>query len=138
LNLSGSAAESQNTDLSKIHFFVPLKGLVTNKFNAGTTHFGVDMVSVANSLISSVLSGTVIFAGWTLDTGYVIYIQHRNNLVSVYKHNAELLKDVGDVVIAGDAIAIIGNSGELSTGPHLHFELWQNGIAIDPELYIDF
>ena len=97
----------------------------------------MDIVSAANSLILSVLDGTVIFAGWTMDTGYVIYIQHENNLVSVYKHNAELLKNIGDKVKAGEAIAIIGNSGELSTGPHLHLELWHNGIALDPELYID-
>jgi murein DD-endopeptidase MepM/ murein hydrolase activator NlpD len=137
VNLSTYSTESQSTDLSSIHFFAPVKGMVTNKFNAHTNHFGVDMVSTANSVISSVLNGTVIFAGWTLDTGYVIYIQHKNNLISVYKHNAELLKDIGETVNAGEAIAIIGNSGELSTGPHLHFELWHNGIAIDPELYIN-
>ena len=112
--------------------------MVTNKFKSTTDHYGVDLVSSANSLISTVLDGTVIFAGWTLETGYVIYIQHQNNLISVYKHNAELLKTLGDKVKAGEAIAIIGNSGELSTGPHLHFELWQNGIALNPELYINF
>jgi murein DD-endopeptidase MepM/ murein hydrolase activator NlpD len=138
VNLSYRQTEIENNDLSNIHFFVPVKGIVTNKFNKGTNHLGIDMVSTANSVISSVLNGTVIFAGWTLDTGYVIYIQHKNNLVSVYKHNAELLKDIGENVNAGEAIAIIGNSGELSTGPHLHFELWHNGAAIDPEQYINF
>ena len=137
LNLSLHTTEPKNTGLAGIHFFTPVKGMVTNKFKSTADHYGVDIVSAANSMILSVLDGTVIFAGWTLDTGYVIYIQHENNLVSVYKHNAELLKNIGDKVKAGEAIAIIGNSGELSTGPHLHFELWHNGVALDPELYID-
>ena len=84
------------------------------------------------------LDGVIIFAGFTIETGYVIYIQHENNLVSVYKHNSELLKNIGDKVKAGEAIAIIGNTGHLSYGPHLHFELWHNGRALNPELYIDF
>ena len=84
------------------------------------------------------LGGTVLFSGWTLETGNVIYIQHENNLTSAYKHNAELLKRTGERVKAGEAIAIIGNSGELSTGPHLHFELWYNGQPVDPEKYIVF
>ncbi len=124
--------------LSQIHFFVPVKGVVSNPFNSSTEHFGIDLVSVPNAMISAVLQGTVIFSGWTLETGYVIYIQHDENLVSVYKHNAELLKNTGDKVKAGEAIAIIGNTGELSTGPHLHFELWHNGNALNPEQYIDF
>lgn len=138
LNLSLHSNNTQITDLSKIHFFVPVKGMVSNKFKSSADHYGIDLISSANSLILSVLEGTVIFAGWTLETGYVIYIQHENNLISVYKHNAELLKSIGDKVNAGEAIAIMGNSGELSTGPHLHFELWYNGVALDPELYIDF
>jgi murein DD-endopeptidase MepM/ murein hydrolase activator NlpD len=125
-------------DISQIHFFVPLKGLVTNSFNAASDHFGVDMVSDPKASIFAVLNGTVIFAGWTLETGYVIYIQHEADIVSVYKHNSELLKNTGDKVNAGDPIAIIGNTGELSTGPHLHFELWHDGTALDPEQYIDF
>jgi hypothetical protein len=138
LNLSGNSIESQNTELSSVYFVTPVKGMVTNKFNAGSNHFGVDLVSSPNSFILSVMNGTVVFAGWTLETGNVIYIQHPNNLVSVYKHNESLLKKIGDIVSAGEAIAIIGNSGELSTGPHLHFELWYKGVAIDPELYISF
>ncbi|MFW6259605.1 MAG: M23 family metallopeptidase, partial [Tangfeifania sp.] len=101
-------------------------------------HLGVDLVGEPNSRISSVLDGTVVFSGWTIETGYVIYIQHEAELISVYKHNAELLKNVGDKVHAGEAIAIIGNTGEMTTGPHLHFELWHNGTAVDPEEYIDF
>lgn len=138
LNLSAHTTETQNSELTSIYFISPVKGMVTNKFNAAANHLGIDMVSLPNSFILSVLNGTVIFAGWTLETGNVIYIQHPNNLVSVYKHNESLLKQAGDVVSSGEAIAIIGNSGELSTGPHLHFELWHKGVAIDPELYISF
>jgi len=124
--------------LSQIHFFVPVKGVVSNKFNSVKDHFGIDLVSKPNAIISAVLKGTIIFSGWTLETGYVIYIQHESDLISVYKHNAELLKNTGDKVQAGEAIAIIGNTGELSTGPHLHFELWHDGNALNPEQYIDF
>ncbi len=138
LSLSIKSDETKNPGLSQIHFFVPLNGVISNHFNSTSDHFGVDLVSAPNSRISSVLNGTVIFSGWTLETGYVIYIQHESNLISVYKHNAELLKNTGDKVNAGEAIAIIGNSGELTTGPHLHFELWYEGNALNPEQYIDF
>jgi murein DD-endopeptidase MepM/ murein hydrolase activator NlpD len=138
LSLSMEDSESQKTSMSQMHFFVPVKGIITNRFNTTSDHFGVDLVSDPNARISSVLDGTVVFSGWTLETGYTIYIQHESDLISVYKHNAELLKKSGDKVRAGEAIAIIGNSGELSTGPHLHFELWYNGNPINPEQYIDF
>jgi murein DD-endopeptidase MepM/ murein hydrolase activator NlpD len=128
----------KKTELSQMHFYVPVKGIVTNHFNFSTDHFGVDLVSDPNARISAILEGTVIFSGWTLETGYVMYIQHEADLVSVYKHNSELLKSTGDKVKAGEAVAIIGNSGELSTGPHLHFELWHRGNALNPEQYIDF
>ncbi len=138
LSLSIQKNTTKKTELSQIHFFVPVKGIVTNHFNISSDHVGVDLVSDPNARISSILDGTVIFSGWTLETGYVMYIQHEADLVSVYKHNAELLKSTGDKVKAGEAVAIIGNSGELSTGPHLHFEMWHRGIAINPEQYIDF
>lgn len=138
LNLSIQNGDDKPLGLSQIHFFVPVKGLVSNHFDPKADHFGVDLVSEPNAMISAVLQGTVIFSGWTLETGYVIYIQHKSNLISVYKHNAELLKNTGDKVKVGEAIAIIGNTGELSTGPHLHFELWYNGDALNPEQYIDF
>ena len=125
-------------DLSQIHFFSPCKGLVTNSFNAKENHFGTDVVAGDNNVVKAALEGTVTMANWTLKTGYIIQIQHDNNLLTVYKHNAELLKQVGDYVRAGEAIAIIGNSGELSSGPHLHFELWRNGTPLDPENYIVF
>ncbi|MCG6191059.1 M23 family metallopeptidase [Maribellus maritimus] len=138
LSLSIQNNENKNTGLSQIHFFVPLEGVVSNQFDGGKDHFGIDLVSGPNARISSVLGGTVIFAGWTLETGYVMYIQHESNLISVYKHNAELLKKTGDRVKAGEAIAIVGNTGELTSGPHLHFELWYEGKALNPEQYIDF
>lgn len=133
LSLSLQPDNGNKTDLSRMHFFVPVKGVITEHFNSSSDHFGIDLVSEANARISSVLSGTVIFSGWTLKTGYSIYIQHDGDLVSVYKHNSELLKKEGDRVSAGEAIAIIGNTGELSTGPHLHFELWHDGTALNPE-----
>ena len=124
--------------LEKLYFFPPAKGLVTNSFNLMSNHFGTDLVAPPNEVVKATLDGTVTMATWTLETGYVIQIQHENNLISLYKHNAELLKKVGARVRAGDAIAIVGNSGELTTGPHLHFEIWHNGIPLNPEDFIVF
>ena len=138
LNISTPVNRDQSGSPEKLHFFLPAKGLVINKFDARKGHYGVDLVGQPNSRVSAVLGGTVLFAGWNLETGNVIYLLHENNLTSAYKHNAELLKSAGEVVKAGEAIAIIGNSGEQSTGPHLHFELWYNGKPIDPEKYIVF
>ena len=132
---SGSAARG---GVAGLLFFPPLNGMVTGKHDVSNGHFGVDIVGKLNSRISAALNGTVIFAGWTIDTGYVIYIQHEQNLITVYRHNAELLKIQGDKVRAGEAIAIMGNSGKETTGPHLHFEMWLNGISINPEDYIKF
>lgn len=137
-SLSVANNQKRLPSISSIHFFTPLRGMITNKFDSRTEHLAVDVVGKSHARISSVLSGTVIFAGWTMDTGNSIYIQHENNIVSAYKHNAELLKAVGEKVKAGEVIAIMGNTGEITTGPHLHFELWHNGIALDPETYIDF
>ncbi len=129
---------SSPINFSTIHFFVPLNGIVTNKFNIDENHFGIDIVTAPNKVVAAVLDGTVTMGNWTLETGYVIQIQHANNLISVYKHNSVLLKKVGNLVKAGEAIAIVGNSGELTTGPHLHFELWHDGKPLDPEDYILF
>jgi len=129
----------KSNSLSSIHFFSPIsKGLITNKFSLKEKHFAVDIVAAPNEGVKAVLDGTVIEASWTLATGNSITIQHENNILSLYKHNSALLKQVGDRVKSGEIIAIIGNSGELSTGPHLHFELWHNGIPLDPESYIVF
>lgn len=137
-NVSIRGNNTNRKELSQMHFFVPLKGIVTNQFNSASQHFGVDLVSEPNARICSVLDGSVIFSGWTLETGYVIYIQHDADLISVYKHNAELLKSTGDRVKAGEPVAIIGNSGEFTSGPHLHLELWHRGNPVDPQQYIDF
>ena len=122
----------------KMHFYCPLKGDITNPHSPETGHYGIDIVSNAKDPILSVLDGTVIMAGWTLEAGYVIVVQHRNNIVSQYKHNSFLLKKIGDHVRAGEPLGIIGNTGEYTTGPHLHFELWQNGTPLNPTDYIIF
>lgn len=137
-NLADNTQVRTGLGLSSIHFFTPVKGVVTNPFNASMEHYGTDIVAAPNEVVKATLNGVVILATWTLETGYIIQIQHPNNIISVYKHNANLLKKEGDVVKAGDPIAIIGNSGELSTGPHLHFELWHNGLPLNPEDYIIF
>jgi len=137
--LTVNKEENSNVGITNLHFFNPVsKGVVTNKFNPLEKHYGVDIVSQPDEGIKAILKGTVISAGWTLTTGYTIQIQHANNIVSVYKHNAVLLKKEGDKVKAGEVIAIIGNSGELTSGPHLHFELWYNGTPVNPEDYIVF
>lgn len=137
LNLSLQQNEKQGRNISQIHFFSPLKGIISQPFDAAKGHYAVDIIAEPNARVSAVLDGTIIFADYTINTGYVIYIQHEKNIISIYKHNSELLKTTGDKVKAGEAIAIMGGSGELSTGPHLHFELWYNGVAVNPELYVD-
>lgn len=123
---------------AKLYFFTPLKGRLTNEYDPLDKHFGVDIVAPKNEAIKATLDGTVTFADWTVETGYVIQIQHSNDLLSIYKHNSVLLKKIGDQVTAGEPIAIIGNSGELSSGPHLHFELWRKGKPLDPTKYVTF
>jgi len=119
-------------------FFTPLKGVVSDTFNLRTSHTAVDIVSYSNAAVKATLDGTVIFSSWTPETGHVMVIQHRDNLISVYKHNSILLKKQGTIVSAGEVIALVGNSGELTTGPHLHFELWQGGRAVNPLDYMTF
>lgn len=139
-NLSPSSVPSKRTNenMSTVLFFSPLKGMVSSKYNPVEQHFGVDITAPANEPVKAALNGTVLFSGWTSETGYVIGIQHDNNLVSMYKHNSALLKKTGTLVQAGEVIAIVGNSGELSSGPHLHFELWHNGNPVNPQEYMVF
>jgi murein DD-endopeptidase MepM/ murein hydrolase activator NlpD len=111
-------------------------GIVSARYDTRIRHFGVDLLAPKDEPIKAIADGTVVMADWTSETGHVITVQHAGNLISVYKHNSVLLKKVGDFIRAGDILAIIGNSGELTTGPHLHFELWHNGNPVDPELYI--
>jgi len=128
-----------NLSLSSIHFFPPVKGIVSGSYDPRTRHFGTDIVASPKSIVSATLDGTVIFTGWTIETGYVIHLQHSNNLISVYKHNATLLKEQGDQVAAGESISVIGDSGEMYTsGPHLHFEIWYKGEPLNPQIYILF
>jgi murein DD-endopeptidase MepM/ murein hydrolase activator NlpD len=127
-----------SSGIGSYSFFTPLKGNVTSKFSTAQKHYGIDIVSNANEGIKSALDGTIVIANFTSETGYVIGVQHSNNLFTFYKHNSALLKSVGDYVKAGEVIAIIGNSGEFSSGPHLHFELWYNGTPVNPLDYINF
>jgi len=138
INLGVNSGSTAKGGVAGLLFFPPLNGMVSGKYDVNIGHFGVDIVGKLNSRISAALDGTVVFAGWTIDTGYVIYIQHEQNLITVYRHNAELLKVQGDRVRAGEAIAIMGNSGKETTGPHLHFEMWLNGVSVNPEDYIKF
>jgi murein DD-endopeptidase MepM/ murein hydrolase activator NlpD len=138
LTLGPSSPESAS-GLASLHFFPPVKGIITGKYDVRTKHFGTDIVTKPKALVSAVLDGTVIFTGWTMETGFVIEVQHPNNLISVYKHNANLLKETGDLVRSGDIISVVGDSGELYTsGPHLHFEIWYKGSSLDPEKHILF
>ena len=118
------------------NFFVPLNGSVTNAFDADEAHYGIDIVSAGDQIINATLDGTVVFSTWSINNGYCIGIQHEDSYFSVYKHNATLLKKEGDYVRAGEAIAILGESGDEATFEHLHFELWHNGIAINPVEYM--
>ena len=119
-------------------FFRPTRGMVSSSFDANRKHFGIDIAATPNESVLATLDGTVILATYTADTGYVIQVQHNQNLVTVYKHCGSLLKKVGDTVKAGEAIALVGNTGEKTTGPHLHFEIWNKGRALDPSKYIVF
>ncbi len=124
--------------LQGLNFFTPVKGVTTDHFDIKNGHTAIDIAATANTPILSTLDGTVVLAVWTKETGNTIQIQHRNNLISVYKHCAKLLKKQGDSVKAGEVIALVGNTGRLSTGYHLHFELWYAGTPVDPEQYISF
>ncbi len=133
-----SVGNSMSQELEGQYFYSPIEGMVTTEFNIKEEHYGIDIVSKNNEPVKSVAEGTVIFADWTQESGNVIAIQHRGNMISVYKHNSALLKKVGNFVTSGQVIAIIGNTGEFTTGPHLHFEMWYNGNPVDPEEFISF
>jgi murein DD-endopeptidase MepM/ murein hydrolase activator NlpD len=114
------------------HFFNPISGLVSKSFKLDEGHYGVDIVAEKNEAVKATLNGKVVFSSWTVETGHVIAIQHANDLLSIYKHNSVVLKKEGDIVKAGEVIAIVGNSGDFTTGPHLHFEIWLNGQPLNP------
>ncbi len=134
-NLSSFTA---TLDLGGIQLFRPTSGIITGHYDAETKHYGVDLAAPSNESIVAVLDGVVILSTYTADTGYLIQLQHNQDFVSVYKHCGSLLKKQGDKVKVGEVIALVGNTGTLSTGPHLHFELWYKGQAVNPEHYIAF
>ena len=129
---------SNNRRLEQLYLIPPLTGSISMEFDLEKNHLGVDVNAPANTPVKAVLSGHIIFSGWNLETGNTIGIQHDQNLISFYKHNSSLLKRAGAFVQAGEAVAIIGNTGTLSSGPHLHFELWLAGKPVDPKNYINF
>ena len=118
--------------------FPPIKGTITDKLNAQKQHYGIDIAAPKDAPIKAIDDGTIIIAAYTAETGYILQIQHDNDLISVYKHNSVLLKKQGEKVRAGEAIAIIGETGEFYSGPHLHFEMWRNGVALNPESFFSF
>lgn len=118
--------------------FAPVSGTISQEYDAQRKHFAVDVVAARDTPVKAVANGTVIFSEWTADTGYVIILEHEDGLLSVYKHNGSLLKQQGDIVRVGEVISTVGNTGELTTGEHLHFELWSNGNPVNPLNYIDF
>lgn len=123
---------------ANIVFFSPLNGTISQTFDLKEKHLAIDIVAPKNTPVKSAADGTVIFSGWTTETGYVLIIKHKENFISVYKHNGNLLKEQGEFVKSGEVIASVGSTGELTTGPHLHFELWKDGYSVNPENFIDF
>ncbi|MDA3909834.1 MAG: M23 family metallopeptidase [Bacteroidales bacterium] len=129
--------KTSGTTLSSM-MFPPVKGVVTNSFDPARGHYGTDIVTAGDEIVRASLDGTIIIANWTIETGYTIQIQHKENYITVYRHLKKLLHKTGDRITAGESIGVYGNTGEISFGPHLHFEIWHNGVAIDPEKHITF
>jgi murein DD-endopeptidase MepM/ murein hydrolase activator NlpD len=137
-NNVASIAKLKISGLSEIVFFTPVKGIITSSYNLTNLHYGIDIVTKPDESIKSTLDGTVVFTGFTAQEGNIIQVQHNNNLISIYKHCSINTKKVGDRVKSGEMIGIVGNTGEKSNGPHLHFELWFNGAAINPQEFVAF
>ena len=128
----------RDVPLEQMYFTTPVSGAISASFDHESGHIGVDIIAPKNTPVKSAMDGWVISSDWTLDTGNTIAIQHTNNIVTFYKHNSVLLKKAGEFVKSGEAIAIIGNTGELTDGPHLHFELWHRGVPMNPEDFVNF
>ena len=126
------------TNSSNFVLFPPVNGTISEGYNLEDKHFAVDVIVPETTPVKATADGTVIFAEWTVATGYVVILEHNNELISIYKHNGSITKEQGDLVKAGEVIALSGNTGELTTGPHLHFELWSKGYPINPTNFIDF
>lgn len=132
-----SDRDKRNLPIEGLHFFTPLKGVISEGYDPAVHPF-VDITAPSGSVVKATLDGTVIYAGWSEEAGYTIQLQHDGDIVSIYKHNEKLLKTTGDKVSAGSPIALVGNTGNLSTGDHLHFELWHKGETVDPTKHINF
>ena len=131
--------ENNFDEILNVNLFSPVSsGIISSKYDISKKHYGIDILCNKDEPIKAIADGTVILSSWTKDSGYIISIYHSNNLVSIYKHNSKLLRNVGDNVSTGDIISIIGNTGELSSGPHLHLELWFNGKSINPSQFVSF
>lgn len=138
-NLSVSSIQTNaNKPLSELRFFPPVEGFVVHPFDLINNHYGIDIVGESEAEVRAVMDGVVLMAEWTLNSGYTLVIQHKDNFISIYGHNSVLIKHKGDSVLAGELIAIVGNTGEMSSGPHLHFELWRRGVPLDPQKFITF
>ena len=135
---STGAVVAKETPLEQMYFTSPLSGEISARFLETKDHYGTDIIAPKNTPVKAVMDGWVISSDWTLETGNTIGIQHTNDIITWYKHNSVLLKKAGAYVKAGEAVAIVGNTGDLTDGPHLHFELWHRGKAVDPEDYIQF
>ncbi|WP_213521076.1 M23 family metallopeptidase [Nonlabens sp.] len=119
-------------------FFPPVKGIISGDYDAEIKHYAVDVAATTGTPIKAAADGTVVFASWSAETGYTMLIEHAYGLITVYKHAGSLLKEQNDQVLAGEVIASVGNTGELTTGPHLHFEIWSDGYPLDPTNFINF
>lgn len=138
-SITGGPAMNNQISLEQLYFIPPISGgTISEPYGPDNKHYGIDVMAPKNTPVKAIMDGFVFTSDWTLETGNTIGIQHANNLISFYKHNSVLLKESGNQVKAGEAIAIIGNTGTLSSGPHLHFELWHNGKAVNPENFIIF
>jgi murein DD-endopeptidase MepM/ murein hydrolase activator NlpD len=136
--LKSFASVGNDERLEHMYLLSPIKGDISLGYSLERKHLGVDVIAPKNTAVKAVADGYVISSDWTLETGNTLAIQHPNNLVSFYKHNSVLLKKPGDKVKLGEAVAIIGNTGEQTNGPHLHFELWKDGHPVNPQEYIGF
>ncbi|MDC3220367.1 M23 family metallopeptidase [Flavobacteriales bacterium] len=133
-----SLKEVSSNSVASYTFFTPLQGMISANYDPELGHYGVDLLAQEGTAIKSALDGVVVMAEWSVETGHLLLIQHKDDLITVYKHNSVLLKKQGELVRAGDPIAIVGNSGENTTGPHLHFEIWFKNVPVNPENYMSF
>lgn len=128
--------KNQKPAPKKQKFIMPIEGFISGKFNREENHLALDIVSKTGDPVKAIADGTVIFTDWTPDTGFVVIVDHNNTFISVYKHNLDIFKKIGEKIKQGEVISSVGNTGELTTGPHLHLELWHKGIAVDPQKHL--